>query len=374
MSWIARLSVVGALVFGGVCAVVAAPSPAFACACCDGHARRAPLGWSKSGRSLLMRVHREAACERHDFLEVWRSGQRDAAGCFDLGADPNARIDCGAVTEHLDVEPRESSRVRRFPRGARVLPAAHVRADLRRLDPDAEPPSWAGEATIDQGAVVLTVHVWAAGAWHRVLREVVHEGAMEEVEDDEEGDEEREPTMAERIGYHALNDIVVTVWPAPEGNTAFVQVSGQNASPGMGYFPDEFFPATLPTGAPAGVAEGGAVTAVHTAGGVDLTGEAQQFARHLNRRALRAHGRGNFARSRDGFARALFFRPGYAAARYNYACALARDGAPNHAVAQLQALRASGCADCRRRLDQARTDEDLVSLRRRADFRAVVAP
>jgi len=63
-----------------------------------------------------------------------------------------------------------------------------------------------------------------------------------------------------------------------------------------------------------------------------------------------------------------------AAARYNLACALARGSLADRALAQLQLLRASDCAVCRRRLLQTAQDDDLASLRDREDFRALVTP
>lgn len=59
-------------------------------------------------------------------------------------------------------------------------------------------------------------------------------------------------------------------------------------------------------------------------------------------------------------------------ARYNLACALARLGQVEKALALLGEIRHAKCPKCADILERAASDEDLAPLRTRADLRALV--
>lgn len=91
-----------------------------------------------------------------------------------------------------------------------------------------------------------------------------------------------------------------------------------------------------------------------------LPAEPDDAAIALNRRALAVHQRGDFEASEAAFHAVLEASPGYALARFNHACALARLGRLDEARVSLEALLAEDLPTFGPRLE---ADPDLAALR-----------
>lgn len=95
-------------------------------------------------------------------------------------------------------------------------------------------------------------------------------------------------------------------------------------------------------------------------------------ARGLNKRGLAAHKRGQYAKAVTRFTQALKRNPRHVLARYNLACALARDGKTTEALTQLEQLAgATKCRWCGFKIQGAAKDPDLHALLNEPRFKAL---
>lgn len=174
------------------------------------------------------------------------------------------------------------------------------------------------------------------------------------------------------------HDAAPVVPPAALTPSNVVDVGG---APAWAPAPGPCRPFPLP-GAPTGPALRAALAAVR-AGRADPIGlemscevPAGEVARAFNEGGLVAHRAGDFESSRRRWATALTIDPSLLPARFNLACALARLGRHDAAIAQLRELHRAG-EPGQEWLRRALTDSDLASLRDRPDWQegfALVPP
>lgn len=363
-------------VLGLVAGVLGLPSVVDACACCDGGEERTVVAWSTSGRSALVEM-RTTGCQASAAYEVWEVGRDAPVRCFDRYGDAERAIACDALVDAWDVHddgpegvPLATSRrlATRFPRAARPLAATFLHATLTpvvdpgdpassrrvRLDVYVSPSTHAPIVTGSSGSP-STVSPSAAGtADLRLLSSrVLHLGRPEDYTVPEE--EERTPMP-----------IAIRVWPSPNGHDVLVEVSGENADPDMGFFPDHLSFVRLDAIAALGTVERTEpVLASPTYQPSSPSADARRDAARFIRRGLALHATGDFVASAALFVSALMADPSSAGARYDLACALARQGRHAAALALLTELRLADCRRCRALLRRAPSDPDLESLRGR---------
>lgn len=342
------LQVLTLMLFGLV-----APSVAEACACCDGHAERSVVGWSASGRSALV-DHRSFGCEDKHALEIRRVGQEQPVGCFDIySTRPDRRVACSSLVPGYDrfppdQRPTTSPRAAEYSGAAQQVDAAHVRATLHRID-----------GANDSHRVQIRVAVRAGAGWTEVHRQEVLLGRPEHGADI--GDL---PESAQRVAA-VPQPIEVHVWPSPSGEHALVEVGGYNVDPSYGLYSETMHWARIPTGVPLASSGSNLTFAIPDASLRNVDWMNHASARRLNRFALSVHGRGEFEASARLFATALTVAPTHVGAQYNLACAYARLGQEDEAVALLQSLADRACTRCRQKLVRAQQDPDLASIRSR---------
>lgn len=357
-----RTSILALASFAALLAL--APAPAEACACCDGSTDRRLLGWNERGLALV-RSDASYACEHRVALEIWAPATPAApVGCFDLqAADPDRRVGCDALVSDWIPEDRwrPSRRPAEYGGPVRSLRARWVRATLDPLPLDSDEDPYGRRTRLE-------VFVAVRGRFERVLSVELARGAPPDPSEEETG--EAPPPLPIEIAIH----------PTPDGRRALLSFSGHDSMPGHGHWPRELRFIPLPegvggaAGAPAAFVDGVVeVTAVVTPGPV-ADAASRRRASAANRAALAQHRAGDYARSAAGFEAALRLDRGDAMARYNLACALARLGRVEAAIAELQAIRDAGCARCAGRLRAARGDPDFASLRAVPAFVAVVGP
>ncbi|MEM6957650.1 MAG: tetratricopeptide repeat protein [Myxococcota bacterium] len=352
------------------------PTAAGACACCDGGIERALVGWSQSGRSALVQAH-HVGCEDHLAFEIWRPGQSEPVGCFDAYSDaPTRRVECGALTFGYDrfapneTRPTSSPRAAEYPRAPRQLDPSLLRARL-------EPVSDAGELPY-----ALVVELRHQGRWHELLRAPLGDTGAPEGGAGEE--DLMDLPEDERLGLLMALAVEVRVWPSPRGRRALLQVRGHNTAPTMGFWPDELRWVELPAAGLPTVEGDVPVYAVpgfarspdsHAMGWHETDDEIRSLIRALNRHGLARHRAGDYVESARWFARAVTMAPSRAVYRYNLACALARLGQAEGALAQLAILAdaPASCERCDERMLRARADEDLSSIRARVPRRNAAA-
>lgn len=362
---------------------LAIPNIAEACACCDGGEERTILAWSASGRSALVEM-RTVGCVASAAYEIWEVGHDAPVRCFDRYGDPERAIACDALVDAWDVHdggpegvPLATSRrlATRFPQPARPLASTHLHATLTPA-PDPEDStarrvrlevlvmrgsSTTGTTTTGAtatGATTSTTSATTSGttgtvATPRVLttREL-YLGRPEDYSVPEE--EERTDDL-----------ISVRVWPSPNGRDAIVEVNGENADPGTGFFPVHlsFVRLDESTASLGTVERTSSVLAAPAYAATSPNADARRDAARFIRRGLALHRTGDFASSSTLFAWALMADPSSVGARYDLACALARLGRPAAALALLTELRVADCRRCRVLLRRATTDPDLESVR-----------
>ena len=104
-----------------------------------------------------------------------------------------------------------------------------------------------------------------------------------------------------------------------------------------------------------------------------LGGEVKRKSKRLNAAALKLHKQQEFAAAAAGFIESLAANPGNLTSRFNLACAYARAGDEDRALAVLAQLKEAGCILCLKRLLAATRDQDLASLHDDPRFTALVA-
>ncbi|MFN7698287.1 MAG: hypothetical protein ACK6CU_30010 [Deltaproteobacteria bacterium] len=379
------------LVLGVVAGVLGLPSVVDACACCDGGEERTVVAWSASGRSALVEM-RTTGCRASAAYEVWEVGRDAPVRCFDRYADVERAIACDALVDAWDVHddgpegvPLATSRrlATRFPQAARSLAATFLHATLTpvadpddptssrrvRLDvyvstashastvtgstspPSAVSPSAASPSAVSPSAVSPSA---TSTAPLRLLSS--RELRLGRPEDYSLPEEEQRTSIP----------IAIRVWPSPNGHDVLVEVSGENADPEMGFFPDHVSFARLDAIAALGTVERTEpVLASPRYQPSSPSPDARRDAARFVRRGLALHATGDFVASAGLFVSALTADPSSAGARYDLACALARQGRDAAALALLGELRLPDCRRCRALLRRAPSDPDLESLRGR---------
>ncbi len=388
-----------------VAGVLGLPSVVDACACCDGGEERTVVAWSASGRSALVEM-RTTGCQASAAYEVWEVGRDAPVRCFDRYGDAERAVACDALVDAWDVHdggpegvPLATSRrlATRFPQAARPLAATFLHATLTpvvdssdptssrrvRLDvyvstsgaaassvtgsssspsavspssvsPSAVSPSAVSPSAVSPSAVSPSTGSPSAASELRLLSSrVLRLGRPEDYTVPAE--EERTPMP-----------IAVRVWPSPNGHDVLVEVSGENADPDMGFFPDHLSFVRLDAVATLGTVERTElVLASPTYRPSSPSADARRDAARFIRRGLALHATGDFVASAAHFVSALMADPSSAGARYDLACALARQGRHAAALALLAELRLADCRRCRALLRRAPSDPDLESLRGR---------
>lgn len=103
-----------------------------ACACCDARLTRLAVGWSASGKSLLVEHDKSTPCEARWAYEVWRVGAKAPDRCFDRLADPNKPVSCDELElGPVDAKPKASTQTRHFPKPAVVVDPSRVRVTMQ---------------------------------------------------------------------------------------------------------------------------------------------------------------------------------------------------------------------------------------------------
>ncbi|NOY91882.1 MAG: tetratricopeptide repeat protein [Deltaproteobacteria bacterium] len=338
-------------------AICIAPNFANACACCDGGNQREVVGWSESGRSALVRS-RGTGCSDTLVFEIMRQSQNEPVGCFDAYSEtPSRRIACTGFVNGFDRDdeegdrPTTTPRQRAYPQVPDEIAASHVRATI-------DIPI---EGETGRRSTTLRVYVFKDGEWLPVFSRSFVLGRPEQ-DVTFEGLSADDETV---VG--AALSLSVRLWPNPDGRRALVEIGGQDADPGMGFFPDEMFWVSLPENSLPRVSPETAQPSYATPPmSTERAGRVERVAAHrLNMRALRVHRSRHFSRAAGLFTAALYIDPADAVARYNLACALAQMGQLEPALALLQELANSDCSRCRERLRRARVDQDLRALRPR---------
>ncbi len=326
------------------------PSLAEACACCDGGSTRRIVGWTPGGAALV-EYQGTVACEPMHAYEVWRVGANRPSGCYDLFAeDAGARVNCVDLSSRRDDDRRSREErlagadIRRaaFSSAVRVLRASDVRAEIRQLRPE----------TLGTHARLVVSVRGADGHFSEVLRRPLLLGAVETHDG----------------GQAMLNALGVIVFVDPSRSRALVRVDGHNTGPGIGHFPQDLFPAGLPAMADASIV----IETIPTYALPSLTAAAtsEEGGRDSNQVGLRAHRAGEFVNAAEHFAAAVAQNPRVPVYRTNLACAYARRGETESALAILETLFASRseCPRCAEALVRAARDEDLRALRTNPRF------
>lgn len=352
---------VGSTLLIAAVAMLALPSAAEACACCDGGNTRDLVGWS--GDTALVR-QRGLACEDTLSFEIMRAGRPEPVGCFDAyGETPSRRTACSENETGYDRFDEGETRPTTTPRASEYasvpmqLAATHVHATLET-----------GPAT-DRGAPLSTLRVflWVDASWRPIYERSLHLGHPDYESFD--GDVPEALTEEQQVGELANQNVQVRVWPAPSGRRALVEVSGHDDSPGTGHFPEEMAWVSLPASSlslPRVLRDAEAAVVavpVMSVASVDLV--TRQTARRANALGLRYHNQRDYIRAASWFIQALMVNPAHVVARYNLACALARQSRIEPAFEVLQVIQHSDCPRCEERMNRARVDEDLRALHSR---------
>lgn len=355
------MNYVSPMILAAVAAMLALPSVAEACACCDGGNTREVVGWS--GETALVR-QRGLACEDTLSFEIMRAGRPEPIGCFDAyGETPSRRTACSENEtgydrfDDGDARPTTTPRASEYASPPLQLAATHVHATLE-----------AGPAT-ERGAPLSTLRVflWSYGLWQPIYERSLHLGHPDYESFD--GDVPIALTDEQQISELANQNVQVRVWPAPSGRRALVEVSGHDVSPGTGHFPEELVWVPLPASSLSlpRVADDadGLVVAVPAMSTPHVDSVTRQTARRANALGLRYHNARNYVQAAFWFTQALMVNPAHVVARYNLACALARQSRIEPAFEVLRIIQHSQCPRCQERMNRARVDEDLRSLRSR---------
>ncbi len=345
------------------------PRSAEACACCDGSTTRTVKGWSKTGRTLLVETEDWSACEQTIQLELYRVNHGRPAGCYDLFGDPDRKIACDKVEapEDFEAKPRRSAIERRFT-PAEPIAQRYVRSWRRPAPPPATPSSDGDDDAFDGHleAETMVVELWTGTAWQEVWRGQVSEN--------------RYPGEADEPELSA--PLKVEVWPAPGGERAALLVRNDYTDPSFGHFYDHVIWIDVPEDtralpgllAPSPSWQGESIPEL-----LPPTKDEKSYRRDSareNSRGLRLHRAGKFGEAAPHFIEAVRLNPRSVMARYNLACALAREGLPERALTLLEELNGAaatgGCPACALRIDRAEADEDFKALRADPRFQALV--
>jgi len=101
--------------------------------------------------------------------------------------------------------------------------------------------------------------------------------------------------------------------------------------------------------------------------------DAEREAEAINLQGMAAFNDKDYETAIDKFVQALETNPAAHQVRYNLACALTLSGDAHRALDLLQQLKDANCTACRDKLDRARYDVDLSSLRGHPRFEAIIA-
>ena len=312
--------------------------PARACACCDSTSRVEPIGWSPSGLSLLLRHETHQACERKIMLEVHNVGSGSAAACHDLLANPEKRIECSTVSSDYEKAPGRSSQESIYS------------GKLRSIDPSSLELT---HPMPDQGDPLTPIPYQVRLA--------------------------RSATVLAKLELHLLNGEYasgptlpeVVVLPVPRQERAAVFVRGIDTAPGTGH--QGWLLRWIPLKGTENLPLVDGVQWTSGAGAGSGHGNKVASTRE-NNAGFKLHQQGKYAEAARHFLAAVDADPeGAWLSRYNLACAYARMNQPDKAMATLQVLFAKAPAEqAEKRRKRAKVDEDLVSLRSRPDFQALV--
>ncbi|MEM6990384.1 MAG: tetratricopeptide repeat protein [Myxococcota bacterium] len=302
---------------------------------------RKPLGWSKSGKTLLVKKRVDTETLDSEQLELWRLGAANPAGCYNTYRDPNRKVRCDEESFQEDWDsPVLPSSIPAMFGPAPALDARYIRATRHPLPDDVEERD------------TIVVHIWTGKGWREVWRGVAKEQRFRY--DDHESDD---PADLDEWA----TPLTVEVVPAPDGRKAALLV--QSVAEVFEYH-DDLHWIDLPRGARRHPKSASAPSrALRSMAFGPVSAADRRKGARQNSAGLALHRAGNYAEAAQAFEEALAFNPRNAMARYNYACALNRLGRPELAMAELVALAgAPDCTKCQQRLVRAREDEDLRSL------------
>jgi hypothetical protein len=350
------------LILLSVVALIAAARAAHACACCDGRSDVKLLGWAPAADRLLVREETYRHCERALLLAAFEIDRPEAAACFDLLRAPNTEVACAAAgpspTPRHDEPPSEdlvpgsSAEEKRYTRPISSLTPDRVRARYLVTNRRAHRKASLEVSILDGGL---------DGGWTPLLTWPFHE-----YERDGAGEE----------GASDLVPLELAVVPAPStpGGWAVV-LHGHDEDPGNGHLGWKLrWARTDPARAAAATTTAG-VSWIRALPALASPPWSPERAAALNRRGLEALRRGNLAGAIGHFEDALRYRPSHVLARYNLACAEARSGWSERAVATLTELLESSSLPVKERAERRRralADPDLAPLQRHPGFRKLV--
>lgn len=327
-----------------VTALLAQTRWASACACCDGHTKRQPLGWKND--QLVVRMSRMRACEPSEALEMYRATRATPAICFDL-LNRGRQTSCDELRAQWHVKPAATPQALSKPSKLESVAPRNRRARLVHV----------GTAAFGHDLHVLEVEVRAGKSWHRIHR-------SKRIPYTDGSPVDHMDPAVEKEGVR------VAVLPQP-GNAkrALLFIDGIETAPGIGHDDSVFVPVQLPKKLPT-VKRYRPVLAVPTPRGTGVSSKAGTPEATLNARGLADHRSGKYLDAARAFTRALMWNDRHVLARYNLACALARLGYPERALEQLKLTIESAPAHvAAERRKRARSDADLRTLRHLKSFR-----
>lgn len=348
------------------------PEIAAACACCDGHTLRTPLGFRDG--ALLLRLNRIVGCEPSEAVEWWRPSAEEPALCADLH-DGGRKTSCESLT-------REWHRpVAGIPAWSRPTTAVRsVAPRFLRARRSEAPDSEAGAPPRE----LLEVELLTGGRWVSLHREPFLQFSRE-------SQDESPPPAVDVVR------IALLVGPTPDGKLAIgpshgsgggargtqlaaLLIEGEDTHPGIGN--DETRVVWVRVGSVPLVAGTRRVTAISTppvsppaAHPAEQDGKQSSTtgADDFNQRGLAQHRAGAYSDAERWFAGALAVEPTHVMSRYNLACTTARLGYPERALAELATLlQLATPAQAAARRSRARVDPDLATVRRLPAFQTLV--
>ncbi len=317
-----------------------------ACACCDGHTRIEPVGWSSQGDKLLVEIEQVAACEPSRYLSVLSVGKIVGEECYDLAVAPNKRIQCSEVSSYpaWEKKPKKSMVVSRFRHAAVALSPSQVRA--RSSFPGGD------------GSVRTTiVEVYWQSKWRQMWRGQLGVGIGIGG-----GEEPKVPPH------------IVKIFPSPKGRRAVLFIANHYIRDNNGHLDTHLSWIELPHGFKTRKRNHSGKRSILDVPVPDWDQRKEadrKSSQEANASGLKLHRSRKFVQATEMFISALKSDPANAMARYNLACSLNLLGLQARALGQLQQIAAAKCPKCSARLKRATQDEDLASLWSHPLFRSM---
>jgi hypothetical protein len=320
--------------------------PAHACACCDGESVITPIGFDARGRFVLTHKRTEG-CQNTGFVQYHPRGHRNAAACRDLFRPKLRERACSEIEALPSGDGRGWATPPSWSEPQITKPVSLAASEVHAT---VETP--AGEGPFQPAHVVVWIRI--GDHWVDVFEtDVVPYGAEypEEVDD-------------------FVYPLEVTIIPADAGS-ALLLLRGFNSANGIGHRDFMLRWLVLPEGTP--VRKGDGSSGVQWVSAIEhVHSQAAIFrnASWLYVKGFRLLRQGDPKQAQRHFEAVLREEHDHLLARYNLACALARQGYFARALLVLQDVFAHPDVVVETRKQQILQDPDLVELRKQPQFRA----